>query len=652
MKINKKFLDDIFNKKIKLKNKKDKIKLSMYSEYIPMYDIYTEKIYLIKNENLHNRLINYNYRFINDEVQKWIQNKYKKINDNQMKEFLKNNLDIISNYDLETLEETSSKTLYKYSPELGLSVSICKRKSFHKYISYLKPYYSRDELIKLGKNMGVIKDIEKINLLDKKLHYKICKTISNNDVSRELIKKNNKYIIENKLINLLCYYSFTGSYIINDHLRNNKSLEIDLYKTLLKNKKIFSNSPKLDNDYFLYRFVKDDDFLKNLKIGQKFKDKGFMSATRDPFYSPGLNNEFGLILIKINLPKNKKGVGLFIENFSLFPKEEEFIIFPNTVLKLKSKDDKFKYFHTNDEFQKNINTKYEFDLIELKNISIKKSFDNESSIDIDYDYTDVDIFNLIKNFVKDSNIFNNFILNVNDKDYKFKYQWFDSTGTYNKFYFNKVKEGMLFCIYIDNYPVISIEFGDKMVINYMHKNYFYDKRKELEQDEITNIAITFAKIFKYNNILIFPKYSNFTNLNYKIKDNDLLYSKLYCQDLYDYIKTNSKKYDDKNIEFKLGYWKIDKILNKKIPDEVKNKLSDELKDLIWKELIIEIIENHFYLYDRLEKWLNYYHENLINNFYHVIDVSGYLRNRGEEINFPINFNYIEEKIDSDEFKKI
>ena len=73
--------------KIKLKNKKDKIKLSMYSEYIPMYDIYTEKIYLIKNENLHNRLINYNYRFINDEVQKWIQNKYKKINDKQIKKF-------------------------------------------------------------------------------------------------------------------------------------------------------------------------------------------------------------------------------------------------------------------------------------------------------------------------------------------------------------------------------------------------------------------------------------------------------------------------------------------------------------------------------------------------------------------------------------
>ena len=215
-------------------------------------------------------------------------------------------------------------------------------------------------------------------------------------------------------------------------------------------------------------------------------------------------------------------------------------------------------------------------------------------------------------------------MNINDKDYKFKYQWFDSTGTYSKFYFNKVKEGMLFCIYIDNYPVISIEFGDKMVINYLHKYYFYDKRKELEQDEILNIAITFARIFKYNNILIFPKYSNFSNLNYKIKDNDLLYSKLYCKDLYDYIKSNSKKYDDKNIEFKLGYWKIDKILNQNIPEEVKNKLSDELKDLKWKELIIEIIENHFYLYDRLEKWLNYYHENFINNFYHVIDVSGIL----------------------------
>ena len=45
-------------------------------------------------------------------------------------------------------DQHSYKTLYKYSPELGLLVSICQRNSFNQYISHLKPYYTKLELIK------------------------------------------------------------------------------------------------------------------------------------------------------------------------------------------------------------------------------------------------------------------------------------------------------------------------------------------------------------------------------------------------------------------------------------------------------------------------------------------------------------------------
>jgi hypothetical protein len=68
MKINEKFIEDIFNHKFKLKNKADKIKLSSFSELIPMYDIYTQKIYPIKKENTYYRLTESHYRFINNEV--------------------------------------------------------------------------------------------------------------------------------------------------------------------------------------------------------------------------------------------------------------------------------------------------------------------------------------------------------------------------------------------------------------------------------------------------------------------------------------------------------------------------------------------------------------------------------------------------------
>ena len=122
-------------------------------------------------------------------------------------------------------------------------------------------------------------------------------------------------------------------------------------------------TPALDKDYHIYRFISDDKFLRKKKIGDIFSDNGFMSTTRNPFYSSGLNGTFGLILVKINLKKGIKGLGLFIEHFSLFSKEEEFLLPPNTKLKLVAKNNKFKYYHTNEDFEKRIDTKYELDFV-------------------------------------------------------------------------------------------------------------------------------------------------------------------------------------------------------------------------------------------------------------------------------------------------
>lgn len=57
-------------------------------------------------------------------------------------------------------------------------------------------------------------------------------------------------------------------------------------------------------------------------------------------------------------------MGLLMEHFSLFPLEEEFLLPPNSKLKLISKDNNFKYYHTNSNFENLINRKYEFDLID------------------------------------------------------------------------------------------------------------------------------------------------------------------------------------------------------------------------------------------------------------------------------------------------
>jgi hypothetical protein len=116
MKIDSNFIENIFTLKIKLKRKEDKIKLSKYEDMIPMYDIFSHKIYPINKINIHTRLIDYHYRFINEEIYQWQINlfkKYKSIEDRAIN--YETNIEIIKNYNIKVLTDTSYKVLYKYS---------------------------------------------------------------------------------------------------------------------------------------------------------------------------------------------------------------------------------------------------------------------------------------------------------------------------------------------------------------------------------------------------------------------------------------------------------------------------------------------------------------------------------------------------------
>ena len=288
MKIDFDFIEKIFNLNITLINKKDKIKLSKYEDFIPMYDIYSQTINPINKIDIHYKLLECHYRFINIEIHNWIKDLYNKYK----YKHLEKNLKIISNYDIDTLINTSYKTLYKYSPSLGLSVSICKRNSFHA-LSHLKPYYTNIELIKLGQNMQIMDtNIDILELVNREIHHGICIKVSSNDVSFEEILSHHNYIINTNCIGWICFYSFFGSFLFNNYLRNNFIMNSLFYTGIYKLIKIFNNSPKLNNNYYLYRFIWNDKFIETLNIGDIFIDYGFLSTTRDPFYSPGLQGNF------------------------------------------------------------------------------------------------------------------------------------------------------------------------------------------------------------------------------------------------------------------------------------------------------------------------------------------------------------------------
>lgn len=532
MKITKKLIDDIFKKKIILKNKKDINLLSLYQDYIPMFDINTLQIFPIKNINIHNCLTNNHLRFINENMLSWIQhrlidNKYNV----EEKKILKNNIDIMKNYNISILKKTTKETFYKYSPKYGLDIDICLRKIYDKRFQfYLKPYYSKSEMIALGKNMGIIKDLSILTIRNKTKHYELCKKINMNDITIDILKEHSNIIINNNIQSIISYYSFHGSYFFNNILRN-FSLEskfltkehinmiILLYDTIMK-------VPAFKKDYIFYRFIYEDSFIKKLNKGDIFTDKGFMSCTRDPFYEPGLENNFGLILLKIIIPKNIKGSGLLIENFSLFKKEEEFIFNANSSFKLLSKDNNFKYYHINPQFEKLIKKKYEFKYIgnsnklKLKDISINYNIPELTKLEGET-LKERFKYHLDYNTIKYSFKINNYNLCCYN---------FDSSNIYKDLFYNQQKNGLLIYMIEDNSIVTTIELGDFMVVNYLLK-FFQNKETKIIYDIYYNIA----KIFGYEYFYIYNTYKNFK----PIKDEELFtYSMKYNYNLINNNKLN------------------------------------------------------------------------------------------------------------------
>ena len=625
----------IFNGKIKLTKQSDIIKLSQYSDIIPMYDIYSDTIIPVPSKEINYRLLKCHYRFITDEVKQWIKNKLDK-SDNKIKYI--DNLHIIDNYDMETLEKTSYETLYRNSPELGLSISICKRNSFNPFSTHLTPYYTKNELIKLGMNNKIIKNIDINDLIDKTEHYKICKKVSKNDISYKTIIEHMRAIIENNCIGWIQYYSMTGSYVFNKILRENLPINRYMYDGL-KNIIDTMNSISLPNKYYFYRFIWDDIFIKNLKIGDTFMDNGFISTTRDPFYSPGIKMDFGLILIRINIPSKMKGIGLLVENFSMFPKEEEFLIAPFVKFKLVAKNDT-TYYHVDEKFEKLIKKKYEFDLVS-KDISkdIEKHLKNLNIVD-DNTIPSIDISNIRLDSMERFERFNQFIKQcdiIGQYMYKnmiYICQFFDSTGSYQNMYYNKTKDGMIHTHSIDGNIILSIECGDKLVVNYLKTKCSYDNNimhKNIEN--VNEIISMYCKLFGYTEALVFFEYNNFIEFKDNYIDNtEFLSTNLYCKTIYDYIKNNIHT-DIKYYKFNYGFWKLDKIFKLIVPNDIIILLKNIniSNNITWGQLYIIIVEKHFYLYNKMEEWFNSYHDNLFKQAYYTFNPIIYFKSIGREM---------------------
>lgn len=671
--------------------------ISKISYKLPLYDEYTHNMYLINREDVYDRVVYEYYRFPEEELIQVLNTKYQMLIKNPDKkekiygyqsdinvnkemyrilQAARNNvgylqdggsvkieelyereirklrlmLDFLGQYNMKILKETYVKVFYYYS-KVGKNITVCIRPSFLPYLKHLTPYYNQNELIKMGLNMGIIKESDinnqqKIDLL--------CSDVSKNDISSKIILKHHKHIIKNNKIGIMQYYTLQGSYFLNQYLINfNKSS----FKNKVLEEKAFSiwnlinTAPSFDKPYTLYRFVNDDYYLKHLKKGDMYKVPNFLSTTRDPFYRPS-DYQFGFILIKIKIPAKKEGVALCIETVSNFPKEQEIILSPLSVLRLDNKDENVPYYHVDEKYELQIKTRYEFTYIGKGPIT----FQNGLSVKNEQPYVDFMKIKLNHKTTLQDNI-NTFLENYTDtllqcsvmigkRTFVLISEYFDSTGAYRNFYASNTTNGFIFYTFIGDYIGFTIEMGEDSDGKYMYVNYYYrystvPKENYINDSELVMFVSKVAYCFHINKVVIYCTYRSCDFQQFNTYDGAQIYydGGIYCEDFYEYLSLNNKKYNFNGITCGFEYKMLDelknidplKILRKSDRDElyqiyIKKYTKDYPDKLNIADFYIWLVHNHCkfanYLVDKIKRI--YKHNNPFKLDYYILDVNMYM----------------------------
>lgn len=670
--------------------------ISIYTDKIPLYDIKTKNLYLIKDDDLYNYIIHLQYRFPDKILANQINTIKSEIegsNDNdpinlRILRKIKLMFKFWNQLDVDELYKTYIKAYY--DKNIGKNIITCVRPSYIPYFKHLKPYYTRDEIINLSLNMELVdeKDINIINL------DQLCEIINSNDVDSKMLLLHQKHIASNDSIGLIQYYTIQGSSLMNNYLRNLTSYDyhnIYLEKQITPLWKLIKKAPAFDKDYIVYRFISTDKFLKHLNEGDIFIEPGFMSTTRDPFYRPDTYS-FGTVLLKIRIPKDIIGVALCVETYSHFPEEQEIIFPPRSRFKLKHKFKNIKYYYNNATDNTQIDKKYEFEYIGSESVNFvnrTKFIKNIRIVDfkqlIELNNGD-NLRAIIDNFMtKYANYMDISKIKIGNKIFYAFIENYDGLGAYKNFYAIKNKNGFAIYSFYRKYLLFIIEIG---IVNdeiQMHINY-YTKYNKLRRDKIINnvdfadFISSIAYYFHAEKVIIYADYMACNNTNNSLHYTEKEIASLsgnYCIDFYNYLKYGIKRYNlmgditvkikklltNKfsklyNIELypqysfeyldKLKFISPNKILNKNDNDElyqvfIKSYIVDNNNNNI-ADFFIWLIENKCYLLDLFIKKITNSkimsnNDNPFINDYYIFNIKYYLYNRYRIFVYPW-MNYI------------
>jgi len=611
----KELIDEINDDKIKEYINNSKIYISRLTYKIPLFDYATKNIYIVQYEDVYTKVVMFNFRFPDNKIIKLLNKTKNDISNINIKnngwiekyiDKINKNINFISNYDLQILKETYTDIFLNTNPNTR-EITSCIKPSYLPYQNYQSPYYTKSELVSMALNLKIIKDdiIKPWSYKEDELR-KICKSLSKYEINTQMLIYNQLYILYNNAKAYVQYYTLFGSYYFNNYLRNKESnLDPDLNSHIDNFLKIIKNTPQFDSDYEVYRFIENDDYLNELKVGDMFNENSFISTTRNPFYSMK-NNVFGFILLKIKLKKNISGIALLMESYSNYPHEQE-VLLPPSKLKLIEIDNDFKYYHWNKLAEKKINKKYTFEYIEPLSYDInyfvnKYSHYNVTIPIIDFYKQEFDgstssekMLNFFNNLPK-LNMRRQFISRIGKIDYKFYVYFLTQNKVYSKFFFLQKEDEQNKTLGDEIYLTIEnpsngqidmlIEIRNIISVNYYHR--FSGLANSITDQLLIHWISGLAKSLNISTAIIHGNYSSYANIveniinksgiekktlledfktiqNIDNPDSNILnlYTadiNTFCTDLIDYIYTGKKRfYNMSYIERKIPVHMIDKL---------------------------------------------------------------------------------------------
>ena len=681
-----KFITDVQRIKLGLPTnylKKIQEQLSKYEERVPLYDIRSNRIYLIDKNNIYTRIFRNDYRFIDKHFyDDLVKSSYLTIND-------KENIRILSYYDMDILYKTYLKIFYE-SFVLDSYITQCKRPSFQSGMDHIRPYYSSTELYYLAYDWNLTNE----TTLQLSQLRELCKEIVKYDIPSKILLDHQIYIFDNRSIGIVKHYSLFGSYFINNYLRTYRCCmmednDTDEKKIAIKNPVIenqiklmiglIKDAPPFTKSYVLYRFIDNDSYLKHLKIGDIYIDPSFLSTTRDPVHYQD-NYSFGYILIKIKIPKNTIGVGLCIESYSNFPDEQEIILPPTSRYRLDNIVEQTEEYHDIIKLNKRVQKKYEFTLLDnsyMKKTDITLHIPNA----IEPSKMNIDFKKLIKEeeikYVSISDRLNNFTKNYLNENYQFSttigktdftfvIESYNSTSVYYDFFYHKTATGLLCYSSNPTYGNINIIMEIDVVI---HVNYYfkYSITDSSQQLDLSNAAwIEWLSLFAYyigsELVVIHSNYTLFPNKEtdtIETKQNKTRYT--FSDNIYQYLKYGKKFFDMSiTISENFDYGRLDILAGANIYEIVKINDKDEIFKIAKesgitnvKDFYIYIVENHPQFISLVETKIEILYPSIdVNPFYNIsytLDVNSYLYEIGLIAHVPLKKDYTMKK---GSFKKL